>query len=85
MYIQPALASGMTFGCEGSTPAEHILAYWIGPFLGVLFAIETNKRITLGGRVKKSDVSKEQKTMGQKKYDTIGSRVRRRRTDKRKA
>ncbi|XP_052094875.1 aquaporin-11-like [Mytilus californianus] len=34
MYNQPALATGYTFGCHGTSNAEHVFVYWIGPFIG---------------------------------------------------
>jgi hypothetical protein len=42
MYLQPAMATGHTFGC-GSTPVLfHIMVYWGGPFLGIYIGLKVN-------------------------------------------
>ncbi|KAL5007377.1 hypothetical protein ScPMuIL_016183 [Solemya velum] len=38
MYFNPAMASGHTFGCEGTAAGEHFLVYWLGPFIGCYLA-----------------------------------------------
>ncbi|XP_072029617.1 aquaporin-11-like [Amphiura filiformis] len=39
MNINPALATATTYNCKGHTLIEHVVVYWIGPFLGVLASI----------------------------------------------
>ena len=34
MYMHPAMATGMTWNCKGTSTIEHILVYWIAAFLG---------------------------------------------------
>lgn len=34
MYMHPAMASGMSWACEGTSTVEHIFVYWIGSFIG---------------------------------------------------
>ena len=38
MFRDPAKAVGLTYGCSGVTPSEHILVYWIGPMIGSYIA-----------------------------------------------
>lgn len=47
MYMHPAMASGLTFGCDGTEKWEHLLVYWVGPFLGCFFALKLNQFIKL--------------------------------------
>jgi len=46
-YFNPALATALQFGCEGSTPFQHVLVYWIGDTLGAVGAYYLWKVITL--------------------------------------
>ncbi|XP_041370131.1 aquaporin-11-like [Gigantopelta aegis] len=39
MCFNPAMASGHTFGCQGTAAWEYLVVYWIGPFLGCYAAI----------------------------------------------
>lgn len=39
MYFNPAMATGHTFGCKGTTAWEHVVVYWIGPFIGCFLAM----------------------------------------------
>ena len=39
MYFNPAMATGHTFGCKGTTAWEHVFVYWIGPFIGCFLAM----------------------------------------------
>lgn len=34
MYMNPILASIMSFGCKGITPSQHIIVYWLAPIIG---------------------------------------------------
>ena len=34
MYMHPAMATGMSWNCEGTSTIEHVLVYWIAAFLG---------------------------------------------------
>nr|QIJ55396.1 superaquaporin 2 [Haliotis discus hannai] len=45
MYMQPAMASGLSFGCKGTSAWEHVLVYWVGAFLGCYGAIVLNKYV----------------------------------------
>lgn len=39
MYFNPAMATGHTFGCKGTTAWEHVVVYWVGPFIGCFLAM----------------------------------------------
>lgn len=43
MYFNPAMATGHMLGCKGTEVWEHILVYWLGPFVGCLFAVLLDK------------------------------------------
>ncbi|XP_070212163.1 aquaporin-11-like isoform X2 [Littorina saxatilis] len=43
MYMHPAMATGMTFNCQGTDIVEHIFAYWISTFLGVYAGVELSR------------------------------------------
>jgi len=38
MYLNPVLATIVTYGCTGAQPMEHMLVYWVGPIIGLLAA-----------------------------------------------
>lgn len=39
MYFNPAMATGHTFGCKGTSAWEHVVVYWLGPFIGCFLAM----------------------------------------------
>ena len=39
MMFNPALATALTYNCKGHHVYEHIVVYWLGPFLGTVFSI----------------------------------------------
>ena len=41
------MATGLSFGCRGTAPLEHILVYWVGPFIGVFVALQLDKYVYL--------------------------------------
>lgn len=45
MYFNPAMASGHTFGCHGTSSFEHFFVYWAGPFVGCYVAVMIDKTI----------------------------------------
>lgn len=47
MYFNPAMATGHMLGCKGTDVWEHILVYWIGPFVGCLIAILLDKLVKI--------------------------------------
>ncbi|XP_033762082.1 aquaporin-11-like [Pecten maximus] len=47
MYMHPAMASGLTFGCDGTEKWEHLLVYWVGPFTGCFLALQLNKFVKI--------------------------------------
>ncbi|XP_076094327.1 uncharacterized protein LOC143064968 [Mytilus galloprovincialis] len=70
MYNQPALATGYTFGCYGTSNVEHVFVYWIGPFIGGYIAdyISENFNIKLSSNEVmqkdiKNDKSRNQEEM----------------------
>ncbi|KAK9702153.1 hypothetical protein QE152_g30130 [Popillia japonica] len=38
-YFNPALATALKYGCQGSTIPEHMLVYWLGPMIGAIFSV----------------------------------------------
>lgn len=44
MFMHPAKAFGLTFGCKGITPFQHILVYCIGPMTGSFIAFKIFSR-----------------------------------------
>ncbi|KAL3831484.1 hypothetical protein ACJMK2_023225 [Sinanodonta woodiana] len=68
MYLHPAMATGHSFGC-GDTPfLNHILVYWLAPFMGMYWATVINRKFhlqrptgkeNLNGKTKSVDVDKE--------------------------
>lgn len=65
MFMHPSMATGLTFGCKGTSPLEHIFVYWAGPFIGIFLALKLDKFINLRGAKKtekessRTDTSKE--------------------------
>ncbi|XP_060066021.1 aquaporin-11-like [Ylistrum balloti] len=47
MYMHPAMASGLTFGCDGTERWEHLFVYWVGPFTGCFLALQLNKIVKI--------------------------------------
>ena len=39
-YFNPALATGLKWGCKGHSHAEHIVVYWAGSILGSMLSIK---------------------------------------------
>lgn len=44
MYMHPAMASGLSWNCQGTHFASHVLVYWVSAFLGLVVGLELNKR-----------------------------------------
>uniref|UniRef100_A0AAY5EBU6 Aquaporin n=1 Tax=Electrophorus electricus TaxID=8005 RepID=A0AAY5EBU6_ELEEL len=38
-YVNPSLASALTFTCPGHTFLEYVLVYWLGPLIGMTLAL----------------------------------------------
>ena len=81
MYMQPALATGYTLGCHGTTVIEHMFVYWLGPFIGgymawkstekfniQLFCREISKEINHENHHKTQIKKKQSKNNNRKKY-----------------
>lgn len=72
MFRDPAKAVGLTYGCSGVTPSEHIFVYWIGPMIGSYIAYKItlqngdlqNKRINERTSQKDTDKAKTRKRQG---------------------
>jgi glycerol uptake facilitator-like aquaporin len=39
MMFNPALATALTYNCKGHQLYEHIIVYWMGPFIGTILSI----------------------------------------------
>ena len=79
MNVNPALATAATYNCKGHTLDEHILVYWVGPFIGVLASIALFNHLveedtdTLGVTLKRSVSSTSTTNLGEEgQGDTTG-------------
>lgn len=43
MYMHPAMASGISWNCQGTHFTSHILVYWVSAFLGLAVGLKLNK------------------------------------------
>ncbi|XP_077979341.1 aquaporin-11-like [Glandiceps talaboti] len=84
MMFNPALATTITSNCVGHPIQEHVLVYWIGPFLATIMAMyllsiinqtkqqvkkKSNTENTVNGNVKlKTDNTVKSRTRKRKKY-----------------
>ncbi|XP_050388980.1 aquaporin-12B-like [Patella vulgata] len=46
MYLHPAMASGLSFFCNGTSALDHILVYWISSFLGCYLGNVIHVKVT---------------------------------------
>ncbi|XP_041367850.1 aquaporin-11-like [Gigantopelta aegis] len=53
MYMHPVMASGLTFGCRGTSAWEHVLVYWASGFIGCYVAFVLHRTLTSLGKTKK--------------------------------
>ncbi|KAL4222777.1 60S ribosomal protein L10 [Mactra antiquata] len=47
MYIHPAMASGLTWGCGDTTHLEHIFIYWVGPMIGTWLGVKLQRKFSI--------------------------------------
>jgi len=47
MFMHPAKAFGLTFGCRGTTPIQHTIVYCMGPMIGSYIAYTIKSRSKL--------------------------------------
>ncbi|XP_033761476.1 aquaporin-11-like [Pecten maximus] len=60
MYFNPAMATGHLLGCKGASNQDHLIVYWVGPFIGCIIAL-------LFDRVLHIDVTKPKAVATEKK------------------
>ncbi|XP_064613657.1 aquaporin-11-like [Liolophura sinensis] len=79
MFFHPAMASSQNFGCKGTTRWEHIVVYWLGPFVGCFLGVKLNslikKATEIPGSTRKSKIvgHKQEKRESSRKMNGTGT------------
>lgn len=77
MFMHPAKAFGLTFGCRGITPIQHIIVYCLGPMMGSYIAYTINSRSKLQ---KSTTKMASHDTKSDSAYESNKSKVRHRKS-----
>lgn len=61
MYFNPAMATGHLLGCKGATDQDHLIVYWLGPFIGCIIAMLFDRVLHIDVTSTKKDNSEKKK------------------------
>jgi hypothetical protein len=75
--MHPAKAFGLTFGCIGTTPIQHIIVYCLGPMIGSYITYTINSRSKLQ---KSTNKMASHETKSDNSHENNKSKVRQRKS-----